>query len=80
MSGIDKKIIEVLASVLGMEPSQIPLNASPDILGNWDSIKHMNLIIALEEEFSIRFPDELIEQLVSLDLIQASIQKLTEGS
>jgi acyl carrier protein len=78
MSNIDKKIIEVLASVLGMESSQIPLNASPDTLDNWDSIKHMNLIIALEEEFSIRFPDELIERLVSLDLIQANVQMLTK--
>ena len=77
MNTINRKVIEVIAAVLEIEPSLIPLNASPATLEKWDSLRHMNLIVALEEEFSIRFPDELIEKLITIELIQSSVEELT---
>ena len=34
------------------------------------------LIVALEEEFSIRFRDEQLEELISIELIELSIKEL----
>ena len=76
MTEVNQRVIEVMAAVLEMDPSLIPSDASPGVLEKWDSLRHMNLIVALEEEFSIRFPDELIEELISLKLIQLSIKEL----
>lgn len=76
MSDTRQKIINVMAAVFSVAPSEIPANAAPGVIEKWDSLRHMNLILALEEEFEIRFPDEQVEQLISLDLIELSVNEL----
>lgn len=44
-------------------------NASPDNLENWDSLRHMNLVVALEEEFDLEFDDEEIVEMMNMELI-----------
>ncbi|MGX9965220.1 acyl carrier protein [Roseomonas sp. F4] len=35
--------------------------ATPETLGTWDSLRHMNLIAALEDEFGVEFePDDVM--------------------
>lgn len=76
MNEIRQKIIVILAAVLLMEVEDIPENAAPGILEKWDSLRHMNLVMSLEEEFDVRFPDAQIEELINLDLIELSINEL----
>jgi acyl carrier protein len=44
-------------------------DASPDTIKSWDSLKHMNLIIALEEEFSLELSEEDIVEMINYKLI-----------
>ena len=60
---------EVMGSVFNISISSINNDSSPDNIENWDSLKHMNLIIALEEEFDIEFDDEEIVNSMSYALI-----------
>ena len=76
MNKIKKKIILSMAAVFDMNEEDIPDNATPGQIEKWDSLKHMNLIVALEEEFSIRFRDEQLEELISIELIELSIKEL----
>ena len=76
MNEIRKKIKVILAAVFLMKVEEIPENSAPGIIEKWDSLRHMNLVMALEEEFDIRFPDSQIEELISLDLIELSINEL----
>ena len=46
-----------------------------DQIASWDSINHMNLIVSLEEEFKVRFSEEEINELISLDLIELVIKE-----
>jgi acyl carrier protein len=48
---------------------QINEDSSPDTIESWDSLKHMNLVIALEEEFDCEFSDFEIVDLLSYKLI-----------
>jgi len=48
---------------------QISEDSSPDTIESWDSLKHMNLVIALEEEFDCQFSDSEILDLLSYKLI-----------
>jgi len=66
-----------MAAVFGMDAGEIGADAGPRTIEAWDSMRHMNLVIALEEEFDVRFPDEEIEQLISLPLICLSLRELT---
>jgi len=69
------RIKEVIASVFGVEISEIDDNTSSDTLDFWDSLRHMNLIVALEEEFGIEFNDEEIVEMTDYKLIKAIIQE-----
>ena len=52
-----KKVKNVFSVVFELDPTFINENSSPDNIDNWDSLKHMMLISALEEEFDIQFSD-----------------------
>jgi len=41
-----------------------------DTVEAWDSIKHMNLVLAIEEEFGISIPDEDAANITSYPLIR----------
>ena len=67
------KIKNVMALVFEIEPSQIPDSASTSTIDNWDSLNHMNLVVALEEEFKILFSDEEIVEIISLEAVEKSL-------
>jgi acyl carrier protein len=50
--------------------------SSADSLDTWDSLRHMNLMLALEEEFGIKFSDEQIMTMSSVGRIVAGIDEL----
>ncbi len=73
MSEVNNKVREVMAIVFDMDVNQIADNSEPGIIENWDSLRHMELIVALEEEFDIVFTDEEMVELLNLPLITVII-------
>jgi|TARA_B100001964_G_C14187546_1_gene579399 acyl carrier protein len=55
---MESRIKKVMSNVLNIDIALINNNTSPDNVENWDSLKHMNLIIALEEEFEFEFDEQ----------------------
>jgi acyl carrier protein len=72
-----RRIRKVLASVLGMPIDRIHDDSSVETVEEWDSLKQINLIMALEEEFSVRFEDDDVMELTSLDRIVKKLEALT---
>jgi len=72
---VANKIKKVMSSVFGVSIDQIHENVSPDVIESWDSLRHMNLIVALEEEFEIEFSDDEIGDLLNYNLIKMSIEE-----
>jgi len=66
---MEDRIKKVMSDVLNIDVSLINNETSPDNIENWDSLKHMNLIVALEEEFEIEFDDEEIVDSMNYTLI-----------
>ena len=73
---LDEKIKAVMAATLAVDPSVIDESASPETVESWDSLRQMNLVLALEDEFSVRFPEEQIDRLVSFQLIRQALSEL----
>ena len=40
------------------DAEEINEESSPDTIESWDSLRHMNIVIALEEEFNVQFDTE----------------------
>jgi acyl carrier protein len=66
-----------LARALKIDANTIPENASQLDLTAWDSVHHMNVVLALENEFEIEFDDTELSKLTSLPLMVAAIEKHT---
>lgn len=73
MSELKERIRDVMSIVFEIEKEQIKDNSEPGLIENWDSLRHMNLIVALEEEFGIIFTDDEMTELLNMELIIAII-------
>jgi acyl carrier protein len=69
------KVKKIISEVFNLDLDSINDDASPDNIMNWDSLNHMNLVVSLEEEFSIRFSDQEISEMLNLELIVYTIKQ-----
>jgi len=74
---IKERIFKTISTVLDTPLAEIDENSSADNVANWDSIGHLNLILALEEEFNITIPDDMVGNLVNYKLIEYIINEQT---
>lgn len=73
---MEDRIKRVMSKVLGVEVDEIGDDSSPDTIDNWDSLRHMNLILALEQEFGVTIGDEEVSTLISYPLIVLVVREL----
>lgn len=59
-------ITSIVAEVLNLDPSSMDTQLRSQI-PSWDSLKHMELILRLEEEFRVRFSSREVAEIQSLD-------------
>ena len=64
------KLKEVMAKVFGVQPESISPDASPDTIENWDSLRHMNLVLALEQDFGVELTDDQVVEILTYPLIK----------
>lgn len=74
-TSIKERILQVMATVFETEAATLNENSSSDTIEAWDSLKHLTLILALEEEFAISIPDEEVGELVNYKLIEITIHE-----
>jgi acyl carrier protein len=55
---MSKKVLEIVASIMGVPAESVTEASTPETLRNWDSLRHMKLILAVEESLGIEFSDE----------------------
>mgnify|MGYP005635042501 CR=1 FL=1 len=77
---MENRIKKVMSDVFNIDIESINNDSSPDNIENWDSLKHMNLIVALEEEFDIEFDDNDIENLLNFQLINLTIKEYIDNN
>lgn len=77
---MEDRIKNIMAAVFEISISDIDDESSVDTIKSWDSLKHMNLIIALEEEFQITIPDEEVGNLISYPLIVLILKEILSNS
>lgn len=63
-------IIAVFAQVFGRAPEQFGEDTTPANVEGWDSVRHVELVVALEERFGCMFDPEEVPELTSLTRIE----------
>ena len=68
------QIKQIMADVLDLEAECIDESTTQDNTPNWDSLNHVNLIIAVEQEFDLTFSPEEIEGMTSFRKIVETLE------
>lgn len=71
----DERLRDVFASVLGVDGAALGDEDSPDTIAAWDSIAHIQLLMAIEAEFGVEFDPGEIAELVSVSMIRQRLQE-----
>jgi acyl carrier protein len=73
------KTLSVIAAILHVNPASLSDSSSPDTIESWDSLQHTQLILALEEEFTIAFTVDEFEALQTVGALVASVEAHANG-
>lgn len=62
---MDQRIKEIMADVLNLDAKSIDETTAKDHIESWDSLNHINLVMAIEQEFQVSFDVSEIESMLS---------------
>ena len=72
---MDDRIRQVIAQTFGLELAAVTESASQQTLDAWDSLGHINLVLALEIEFRTQFSVNQIPLLVDFAAIRDALTR-----
>jgi len=58
-----EKIFEIFQDILDIDRNILNLETKPSDIDEWDSMATVNIIVAIEEEFNVKFKLEEIQTL-----------------
>ena len=64
-----ERVYKIISQVFNVPIENINDESSSDDIETWDSLKHMNMVLALEEEFNVQFGEEQIFEMLNVGLI-----------
>lgn len=67
------QVCEVAADVFSMPRASLSSASSPETIESWDSVQHLNLVLALESRFGVSLDPEDIEKMKSLGAVEKVI-------
>jgi acyl carrier protein len=76
---IVERVLRVVSAVLDVPLSTLHSETSSDDIERWDSLGHLNLIMALEGEFGVQFSEDDLTDLTSIPLLVHEIRSQLEG-
>ena len=72
---MEKKIKKLMGKVFEIEISKISPKTTPRTIANWDSLRHLMLIVDLEKEFQVNFTDDELVRLADFKSICQIVTK-----
>ena len=57
------RVSEIVSDVLQVDGDAITPDSSPENVASWDSVQHLNLVLALEDEYGLQFLPEEMDQM-----------------
>ena len=69
-----EQVRQVVSDVFVVPMEQVGETSSPDTIAAWDSMQHLNLVLAVEERFQLQFTPEEMEQMRNVREIVALVE------
>jgi len=68
-----ERFCKVVGVILGVAPAEVTDALSPDTVDTWDSLNHINLMAALEQEFGILFNASKLNEAPSVARLRSAL-------
>jgi acyl carrier protein len=75
-----EQVRNVASDIFGIPVDKITAESSPETIDNWDSMQHLNLVLAIEEKFGVQFEPEDIEQMKNIGAVATLVKKLQSAA
>ncbi len=66
---MENKIKKIMAEIFEINIDNISNGLSPTDIDNWDSLRHLMLIVEIEKKFEIKFTDDELISLIDYNSI-----------
>jgi acyl carrier protein len=73
-STVFDQIRTIASDLFGVPAHQITADSTAETIETWDSIQHLNLVLALEERFGIQLAPEEIEEMESIGAVAKVVE------
>lgn len=70
-----EKINDIIVKIFKISPEDAAKNLGMADVAKWDSLTHMDLIVEIENSFSVQFSGDDIAEMTTFDAIRTITQK-----
>ena len=70
------QVRNIASDIFGVPADKITAESSPETIESWDSMQHLNLVLAIEEKFGVQLEPEDVEQMKNIGAVAALVEKL----
>lgn len=75
MSDVMDRLTEVFRTTFGDEAIELRPEMTADDIAAWDSVSHITLIYAVEDEFDVKFSTKDLERLGCVGDLAATVER-----
>jgi acyl carrier protein len=72
---VNEKLVEIVAELFDLAPAAVDDALTPEDVELWDSMNHLRLVSAVEQEFQIKLSMQEIESIHNLGALRALIEQ-----
>ena len=71
---INNELKQVVAKTFGLPVSEVTPDLAAGSINKWDSLGHLNLVLAIESSFNVKFKTEQIAELITIRKIHEELK------
>jgi acyl carrier protein len=75
-----EQVRNVASDIFRVPADKITAESSPETIESWDSMQHLNLVLAVEEKFGVQLEPEDIEQMKSVGAVAELVERLQSAA
>jgi len=79
-ANIFAQVHQMASDIFGVPAESVTRESTPLTIRRWDSMQHLNLILAIEERFNLQLEPEEIDQMKSIGHITTLLTRRLEQS
>ena len=74
-ANVSERVFGIASDLFGMPPENITTKTGPETVEAWDSVRHLDFVLALEEAFDLQFSPEETEKIRNVGSAVALVEE-----